>query len=242
MWDNEKSYEYTEDEVRRCKELKHLLICNPPQKIVSLENSCMFSLAKNLSKRCTVIPTSVAENKFVLQDNYLTYFVQHNSTQMITEVCPGGHSRTSEIKNSGTIKLPHKCKLLINGIMYENKLYHNTYRTYNRTPTFFEPNFLFKIKHSRKYTTPSPNTDSADTFLQENQQNLKIASDILGNFEIAPDHLIIASISFTTMLVIVSIAIIVLYCIVCGPRTGTIRFLTPSHPRARIHKNSMSDP
>ena len=244
MWDNEKSYEYTEDEAKKCKELKNVLICNPPQNILPLTNSCMFSLAKNLSKKCKVVPTVEVENKFEFQDNFLTYFVKHNSSQLITEVCPGGHSRTSEIMNSGIIKLPHKCKLLVNGLMYENKLSHNTYQTYNRTPTFFAPIFQFKIPPQTTYTTPSPDTGRADAVFEEGQQNLAIASDILGNFEIAPDHLVIASISFTTMLVLALVAIIVLYCIVCGPMAGCIRCpraRTPRTPSTRVHRNSLTE-
>ena len=39
MWNKEKSYEYTEKEVNACKELKHLIICNPPQSTKSLKDS-----------------------------------------------------------------------------------------------------------------------------------------------------------------------------------------------------------
>ena len=241
MWDQEKSYEYTEKEVNACKELKHLLICNPPQSIMPLKDSCMFSLARNLSKKCKVVPTFKVENKFMFTDNYLTYFIKVNESQLITEVCSGGHSRTSEIKNAGTIKVPHKCRLLIDGLMYENKLTHN-YHTVNKTPTFFEPNFKFKIPVQRMYTTPSPDTGDANAIFKENQKNLEVASDILGNFEIAPDHIIIASISFTSMLVLVTLAIVVLYCIVCGPMAGCITCQRTRQPRPRVHRNSFNEP
>ena len=241
MWDEEKSYEYTEKEVNTCKELKHLMICNPPQNIQSLKDSCMFSLAKNLSKKCKVVPTTKVENKFMFKDSYLTYFIKRNDSQLITEVCPGTHARTTEIKDAGTIKLPHKCKLLINGLVYENKLSH-TYHTLNKTPTFFEPNFQFKIPTPRMYTTPSSDASEADTIFDENQANLEVASDILGNFEITPDQVIIMSISFTSILILATIAIIVLYCIVCGPMAGCITFPRTRNSRPRVHRNSLTDP
>ena len=240
MWDDEKTYEYTEEEFNLCKQLKRLVICKPPQIIESLQNSCMFSLVKRLSPKCEIVPAKEVNNKLIFQDNFLTYYLGHNQSQLITEVCPGGHSRTTEIKDQGTIALPHRCKLLINGLTYENKI-SDTSHTVNTKPQFFTPDFHFKIPQQWNYTTPAPDTDHAETVFENDMKNLEISSDILGNLEIAPDHIIIASISFTSMLLITVIAIIVLYCIVCGPMAGCTECPRSRHSRLRIHRNSLTE-
>ena len=137
----------------------------------------------------------------------------------------------SKIRDIGTILLPHKCKAIIDNFAFESSN-PSTLKIFNDTPSFFLPKINIVIPHAYNYSFQM-NAEDTKTQFKIDQEKLKISSEILGNFEVAPDHIILATLSFTSLLFLVIFCLILLYCFVFGCNTG---LTCPRCPR-RIHKS-----
>ena len=83
--------------------------------------------------------------------------------------------------------------------------------------------------------TNSKDVSQDETDFLKDQADLQKADTILGEIKLAPDHVILAGISFTTVLVILLILIVilfVLYCKLSRMTCGTQRY------RSRPHQDS----
>ena len=214
------------------------LICSKLRKIKLLKDSCIFSLYKNTTNRCKVVPSKAPEDKYVFEDGYLTYSLKTNSTHLLNLICPNKKAQTTEIKNIGTILLPHKCKAFVNNYAFESSN-PTTLKIFNDTPSFFLPKVNIIVPHAYNYSFQM-NLDVTKNQFKMDQEKLKITSKILGNFEIAPDHVVLATLSFTSLLLLVIFCLIFLYCFVCN--TGQI---CPRCPRrkhtSRPYVNSLTN-
>ena len=172
-FDDERSYEYELEEMNKCIDLKKMLICSKPREIKLLKDSCIFSLYKNTTNKCKVIPSPAPEDKYVFEDGYLTYSLKINSTQLLNLVCPNNKAQTTEIKNIGTILLPHKCQIFVDNFVFESSD-PTTLKIFNDTPSFFLPKINIVIPHAYNYSFQM-NTDNTKNQFKIDQEKLKIS-------------------------------------------------------------------
>ena len=170
-FDDERSYEFVQEELNKCIDLKKLLICPKPRKIKLLKDSCIFSLYKNTTNRCKVIPSAAPEDKYVFEDGYLTYSLKADSTQLLNLVCPNNKAQISEIRDIGTILLPHKCKAIIDNFAFESSN-PSTLKIFNDTPSFFLPKINIVIPHAYNYSFQM-NAEETKTQFKIDQEKLK---------------------------------------------------------------------
>ena len=210
---NTMTYEYTIQEANACIKLKSIQICDPPRTVKPAGSSCMYSLIKKLSHKCKVSLATNVTGFDIFEDSYLTYFHPYNTTKLINIAFPHGHSNTKEIKGAGTVKLPFRCNLLIDNIVYSNSLPSGT-NTFNETPTFYKTQFNYTIKHTN-FKTDVQDIPGGDPELIAHK--LAVTSEILGNFDVSPNHILLVSYTGLTISSLILLAIAVTACIYCRP-------------------------
>ena len=86
-------------------------------------------------------------------------------------------------------------------------------------------------------TPPVNLTYKSDVDEQEfvnNQQDLVLSSQILGDMKMSPDHIVITGISFSLVLLLTLILVCILYCLMCGPGLCKCQ-----REKTRVHRDSV---
>ena len=215
-WDHNYILQFSKAEIDACKDLGYILVCKKSKNIEKLRSSCLYSLAKNLSPKCNYTSSDVEQIQIQFENQYLVYFLPPGKVKLSNLYCDNDEKQTREMINSGAIFVPEGCEMLIDGITYA-PLITKPHTIIQYKPRLFKPDMeILKIHPtlpSIKTVTKERSHD--DSVFLNDQADLAKADSILGEIKLAPDHVIWAGISFSTVLLMMLVLIIVLFVLYC---------------------------
>ena len=213
-WQNANVFEFNKKSFLNLKVLKRTSIANKPVTPLPMSESCLFSLAKLLPHKCVINHVKHAEPFLNHWKGFLTYFFPKEQPKLATTSCPLKESTVKQLKGAGIVKIPHRCTVRIEDNLYKG-LQPKSSKFFNATPHFatLETNFP---KTNLSLLPHVEYEQSNDTF-DEDMRSLKYASDVLGTFEVNGQHIVIASISMFTVIMVLLILLVINFLIICGP-------------------------
>ena len=211
-WDHNYVLQYSKEEIDACKDLGYLLVCKKAKNIEKLRSSCLYSLAKNLSPKCNYTSSNVEQIKIQFESQYLVYFIPPGKVKLSNLYCDNHEKQAREMVNSGAIFVPEGCEIHVDDITYA-PLITKPHTIIHYKPRLFKPDMDILKMH--------PTLPSAQIFVKERSQDDNIflsdqadlaeADSILGKIKLSPDYVIWAGISFSTVLLMMLVLIIVLF-------------------------------
>ena len=219
-WTQHNTYQFTKSESTQCTNLKTSLICKPPKMTFPLTHSCLFNIlhdTEHTTEVCKVhiVPTPLLT---LTQDgNFVIYTIPNNESQLLNQKCGTKPLTVKQITGSGMVHIKEDCKLAIGNVTFSNNM--KTY-IFNSSPLILKINSDISLKHHSFSDTVK--VENATVYpINEDMEALNVASQLLGQFEVNPDIIIVASGISTIILFTVLILVIILYThICCSPIQG----------------------
>ena len=213
-WQDAKVFEFNRKSFQNLKVLKRISIANKPVTPIPMSDSCLFSLAKLLPHKCVINHVKQAEPFLNHWRGFLTYFFPKDKPKLATTNCPLKESIVKQLKGAGVVKIPHRCTVRIDDNLYKS-LQPRSSKFFNATPHFasLETNF----RKTNLSLLPHVDYDQFNDTFDNDMNSLKYASNVLGTFEVNGEHIVIASISMFTVLIVFLILLVIIFLILCGP-------------------------
>ena len=236
-WTQQQTYEFTHTERAQCIELKSSLICKSPRVKLPLKHSCIFNIFHNTlhtTEVCNVTKMATPGVTIIQDNNFIIYAIPHNQSQLLNHKCSGEPLTVKEITGSGIVHIKEHCKIAIGNTTFSSNMKPFIF---NSQPVIINHITNMSIKH-HTFTDNNLNESTPIDTIIEDMDSLNVASELLGQFEINPDIIIIASGVSSILLVTAFILIIILYIQVGCPQCPGCNRNTNSLHRYPIYRGS----
>ena len=235
-WDEKNIYEFNQGEFNSCINLDYMLVCDIPKSVKKLRVSCLFTQIKDLVPKCNYTVTQNETTYIDFHKDFLTFYLPPNTRKLADLYCQDDQKSTREIKNAGTYLVPHDCAVYIDDHRYAS-MAAKSHKFIDYKPKFFSPDMSILNRHPtvQPYVNLSKQVTPDEFGFLMDQEDLEMAKDILGDIKLEPKHIMIAGISFTTVLAIVILMVVILFFLYCRP----LCCICQSQGTTRVHRPSI---
>ena len=214
-WDDRNTYTFTSKEVEQCKHLKTFSVCERPAKVENIHQSCLYRVANNLDIH-PFCKLEIAPNytPIVHFGHYIKYNLFQNKKIALTK-CPHTQMLQKELVKSGIVTIPNKCRIMIDGITYQNTDLIQTGNIFENRPQIYTP-YIENNTHTYNYTKLLTLEGTTRTNTRMIQNNLNSAKAELGSFEYHKDHLVPVATGTMVAIILIVLGITIIALYVCG--------------------------
>ena len=227
-WSNDLVYEFTTKEFEGIVTTRSLAFSKPPNLVVPLKDSCIFSLINNLFHQCTLTHTPEVPTQLALYSQFL-YFSYPSSKEIAIFQCPNEAPAPRELSGTNVALVNQGCTVKVGNIILENKV-TQTAKQFNVTPTFAMIDASIAIPTANRSFLHIEAEPKDNSFMTD-VHSLQVASETLGNFELPAHHIVAFSIGISSVVLLLLTLVIILVLIICGP----CKKCAPAPPPQIIH-------
>ena len=206
------TWTFSIDEWDRCTKTQIAVLCERPKTSELNDESCLFRIRNSLEtqKQCHTKVVAKPKDSIRHVGNVIQYSLFDSPKLALTQ-CHGTQKSQKELSGSGIIRIPYRCRVVVN-----RKIFYNRQRVatqFNNTFKFYVPN-MPETSHISKYAkimnkpvaTPPPSDD-----FHMIQRELNNSQASFGTLAYHKNHIGYVSIGSGTVAAITAIALVLLF-------------------------------
>ena len=199
------------DQWNRCTHTQSAVLCERPKVSELNEESCLFRIKNSLDtlNHCHTRQIEKPKDNIDHVGNVIQYTLFNQKRLALTQ-CHGAPQEQKELSGSGIIRIPYRCRVIVDRNTYVNRdnavtQYNNTFQFY--TPTISNKTFIGRYAKIIHMTAATPGTNKEFT---EIQRELDDSQATFGTLEYHRNHIGYMTITSGTVAALALIAILLM--------------------------------